>query len=134
VERPGRGDGDDAPVVEVQLAVTGDGVESALRRERPDAGIVVVEVAVLAEEIVRDAPGQQVMLDRLLDVLLVSTLRRWFTGLAEEAPRGSGRRTTRSSGPRCGRSTTTRLGRGPSPSSAGRSACPGRCSPVGSAP
>lgn len=86
MEHPGRGDGDDAPVVEVQLAVTGDGVESALRRECPDAGIVVVEVAVLAEEIVRDAPGQQVMLDRLLDVLLVSTLRRWFTGLAEEAP------------------------------------------------
>ncbi|MGD9483302.1 AraC family transcriptional regulator [Streptomyces sp. TRM70308] len=32
----------------------------------------------LAEEIVRDAPGQQAVQDRLLDLLLISTLRAWF--------------------------------------------------------
>jgi AraC-like DNA-binding protein len=43
-------------------------------------------VALMGEEIVRDAPGQQAMLDRLLDLLLVSTLRQWFTHHAEVAP------------------------------------------------
>lgn len=43
-------------------------------------------VGLLAEEISRDGPGQQVMLDRLLDLLLVSTLRQWFTERADEAP------------------------------------------------
>lgn len=43
-------------------------------------------VDLLAEEVTRDGPGQQVMLDRLLDLLLVSTLRQWFTDRADEAP------------------------------------------------
>ena len=35
---------------------------------------------VLSREIVRDEPGQQVVLDRLLDLLLVTTLRAWCAG------------------------------------------------------
>jgi AraC-like DNA-binding protein len=35
-------------------------------------------VPVLAAEIVRDVPGQETVLDRLLDVLLISALRGWF--------------------------------------------------------
>jgi AraC-like DNA-binding protein len=41
-------------------------------------------VGLLAEEIARDAPGQEAVLDRLLDLLLVSCLRTYFEG--EEAP------------------------------------------------
>lgn len=40
----------------------------------------------LAEEAMVDAPGQRVLLDRLLDVVLISALRTWFTSRAEEAP------------------------------------------------
>lgn len=35
-------------------------------------------VSLLAAEIVRDAPGQETVLDRLLDLLLISALRTWF--------------------------------------------------------
>jgi AraC-like DNA-binding protein len=42
-------------------------------------------VDLLALEIDKDAPGQQVVLDRLLDLLVVAVLRAWFTG-AENAP------------------------------------------------
>lgn len=40
----------------------------------------------LAQEATVDAPGQRVVLDRLLDVVLISALRTWFTSRAEEAP------------------------------------------------
>ena len=40
----------------------------------------------LGEEIVRDAPGQDVVLDRLLDLLLVAALRSWFSRPEAEAP------------------------------------------------
>jgi AraC-like DNA-binding protein len=43
-------------------------------------------VALLASEVIRDEPGQQAMLDRLLDLLLVATLRRWFAERADDAP------------------------------------------------
>ncbi|MFD8519160.1 AraC family transcriptional regulator [Streptomyces capillispiralis] len=33
---------------------------------------------VLAQEVVRDAPGQEVVLDRLLDLLVIAALRAWF--------------------------------------------------------
>ena len=36
-------------------------------------------VPLLASEIVRDVPGQETVLDRLLDLLLISALRTWFT-------------------------------------------------------
>lgn len=41
---------------------------------------------VLADEIQIEAPGQRVLLDRLLDVLLISTLRAWFAGRQEAGP------------------------------------------------
>ncbi|GAA0677941.1 AraC family transcriptional regulator [Kitasatospora atroaurantiaca] len=40
----------------------------------------------LAEEIGRDEPGQEVMLDRLLDLLLITVLRAWFSRPEAEAP------------------------------------------------
>ncbi|MEU4929041.1 AraC family transcriptional regulator [Streptomyces yokosukanensis] len=40
----------------------------------------------LAEEIVRDEPGQEVVLDRLLDLLLISALRVWFSRPEAAAP------------------------------------------------
>ena len=35
-------------------------------------------VPLLAEEIVKDEPGQEAVLDRLLDLLLIAALRTWF--------------------------------------------------------
>jgi AraC-like DNA-binding protein len=35
-------------------------------------------VALLADEIVKDEPGQEAVLDRLLDLLLIAVLRAWF--------------------------------------------------------
>ncbi|MEU6085430.1 AraC family transcriptional regulator [Streptomyces sp. NPDC047085] len=40
----------------------------------------------LMEEIVRDEPGQEVVLDRLLDLLVISALRAWFSRPEAEAP------------------------------------------------
>ena len=41
-------------------------------------------VPLLADEIVKDAPGQEAVLDRLLDLLLIATLRAWFA--RDDAP------------------------------------------------
>jgi AraC-like DNA-binding protein len=35
--------------------------------------------ALLADEVLREAPGQDVVLDRLLDLLLIAVLREWFS-------------------------------------------------------
>ncbi len=43
-------------------------------------------VAVLSDEIVKDEPGQEVVLDRLLDLLLIAVLRAWFSRPEAEAP------------------------------------------------
>lgn len=43
-------------------------------------------VALLGEEIVRDEPGQEVFLDRLLDLLLIALVRAWFARPEAEAP------------------------------------------------
>jgi AraC-like DNA-binding protein len=43
-------------------------------------------VPILATEITRDSPGQRALLDRLLDVLLISALRTWFTRQQDDAP------------------------------------------------
>jgi AraC-like DNA-binding protein len=40
----------------------------------------------LAAEVARDVPGQQVVLDRLLDWMLVCTLREWFDRPGGDAP------------------------------------------------
>ncbi|MCP2341731.1 AraC family transcriptional regulator [Actinomadura rupiterrae] len=42
--------------------------------------------ALLGEEIVRDAPGQPVVLDRLLDLILIAVLRAWFSRPGARAP------------------------------------------------
>jgi AraC-like DNA-binding protein len=43
-------------------------------------------VGLLAEEIVKDDPGQEAVLDRLLDLLLIAVLRAWFARPGGEAP------------------------------------------------
>jgi AraC-like DNA-binding protein len=43
-------------------------------------------VGYLAEEIARDAPGQEAVLDRLLDLLLIAALRAWFARDEASAP------------------------------------------------
>ncbi|MEW2378843.1 AraC family transcriptional regulator [Micromonospora sp. NPDC047812] len=35
-------------------------------------------VSLLADEVARDAPGQEIVLDRLLDLVLIAALRTWF--------------------------------------------------------
>jgi AraC-like DNA-binding protein len=43
-------------------------------------------VGLLTEEIVKDDPGQEAVLDRLLDLLLIAVLRAWFARPDAEAP------------------------------------------------
>jgi len=43
-------------------------------------------VPLLAEEIAKDEPGQEVVLDRLLDLLLIAVLRAWFSRPEARAP------------------------------------------------
>lgn len=43
-------------------------------------------IALLAEEIVKDEPGQEAVLDRLLDLLLIAALRAWFARPDAGAP------------------------------------------------
>ncbi|ADD40119.1 AraC family transcriptional regulator [Stackebrandtia nassauensis] len=43
-------------------------------------------VELLATEVARQRPGQQLVLDRLLDLLLVSALRTWFDSPETDAP------------------------------------------------
>jgi AraC-like DNA-binding protein len=43
-------------------------------------------IGLLGEEIVKDEPGQEVVLDRLLDLLLIAVLRAWFARPGAEAP------------------------------------------------
>ncbi len=40
----------------------------------------------LRREVARDAPGQEVVLDRLLDLLVIAALRAWFARLEAEPP------------------------------------------------
>src|SRR3954462_2674287 len=43
-------------------------------------------IGFLAEEIARDEPGQEAVLDRLLDLLLIAVLRAWFAREEADAP------------------------------------------------
>ena len=43
-------------------------------------------VELLGEEITRDEPGQEVVLDRLLDLVLIAVLRAWFSRPEAKAP------------------------------------------------
>ncbi|MFC7939083.1 cupin domain-containing protein, partial [Streptomyces sp. NPDC057387] len=40
----------------------------------------------LMTEVARDEPGQEVVLDRLLDLLVIAALRAWFAGPSADAP------------------------------------------------
>ena len=43
-------------------------------------------IALLCDEVVKDEPGQSAVLDRLLDLLLIATLRAWFARPDAEMP------------------------------------------------
>ncbi|MEU9703852.1 AraC family transcriptional regulator [Streptomyces sp. NPDC047981] len=69
-----------------------NGISDRLLDALPDV-LVVPEadsdrtlLALVAEEAGRDQPGQQAVLDRLLDLMLVSTLRSWFDRPRDHAP------------------------------------------------
>jgi AraC-like DNA-binding protein len=53
-----------------------------LRDEEWDCPVIPL----LAEEIVKDEPGQEAVLDRLLDLLLIAVLRAWFARPEAGAP------------------------------------------------
>jgi AraC-like DNA-binding protein len=46
----------------------------------------VALISLLADEIVKDEPGQEVVLDRLLDLVLIAALRAWFARPDADAP------------------------------------------------
>ncbi|RII11807.1 Regulatory protein PchR [Streptomyces sp. YIM 130001] len=52
----------------------------------PAGGIPFPSVESVAEEVAGDRPGQQLVLDRLLDLMLVSALRSWFDNPDADAP------------------------------------------------
>lgn len=43
-------------------------------------------VELLSEEVVKDLPGQEIVLDRLLDLLLIAAVRAWLAMAADGAP------------------------------------------------
>ncbi|CAN5139473.1 AraC family transcriptional regulator [soil metagenome] len=43
-------------------------------------------IALLADEVARDEPGQEAVLDRLLDLLLIAALRAWFNRPEADTP------------------------------------------------
>lgn len=55
---------------------------AVVRRESWDTPLVPL----LADEIVKDDPGQEALLDRLLDLLLIAALREWFARPGAAAP------------------------------------------------
>ncbi|WP_370943105.1 AraC family transcriptional regulator [Amycolatopsis sp. cg5] len=64
-------------------------VSARLLNALPPRVVVSAEgplIPLLAEEIGKDQPGQEAVLDRLLDLLLIDTLRRWFSRPEAEAP------------------------------------------------
>ncbi|MEK8110386.1 cupin domain-containing protein [Micromonospora sp. M12] len=59
-------------------------------------------IPLLSDEMTKDEPGQEVVLDRLLDLLLIAVLRAWFSRPEAAAPPGTGRTAIRWSEGRCG--------------------------------
>jgi AraC-like DNA-binding protein len=53
---------------------------------QPGAGWNTPLVGYLAEEVTKDEPGQEAVLDRLLDLLLIAVLRAWFARPDAPAP------------------------------------------------
>jgi AraC-like DNA-binding protein len=52
----------------------------------PDEAVHSPLVPLLAEEIVKDDPGQSAVLDRLLDLLLIAVMRAWLERAGTDAP------------------------------------------------
>ena len=59
-------------------------------------------LGLLADEIVKDDPGQEAVLDRLLDLLLIAVLRAWFAREDSDAPGWYAPTATQWSAGRCG--------------------------------
>lgn len=86
----------DRPDAEAVLLTAGyqlrEDISAHLLATLPQVVVVPAEQAdcplmvMLLSEVAVDRAGQQVFLDRLLDLLLVSTLRTWFDGLGTDAP------------------------------------------------
>ncbi|MCX5199784.1 AraC family transcriptional regulator [Streptomyces sp. NBC_00249] len=53
---------------------------------RPAGAADATLIALLASEITRDEPGQEIVLDRLLDLLLIGVLRAWLAAPGSGAP------------------------------------------------
>ena len=53
----------------------------------PAAALDSPLVPLLVAEVPQEAPGQQAVLDRLLDLMLIVVLRAWFAGAEENAPK-----------------------------------------------
>lgn len=83
----------------------------------------------LAAEVAIDTPGQQVVLDRLLDWMLVCTLREWFDRPGGEPRPGGPPSGTRWSATRCACCTPNRRHHGRSPRWPSRPECRVRHSP-----
>lgn len=69
-------------------------------------------LAVLEAETDVERPGHQVAVDRLMELLLISTVRAWLDGDGQGCRRGRRHSTTRWSARRCGRCMTTSPHRG----------------------
>ncbi len=91
---PDTGPGDSATILCGAYVLDGS-VAASLLGTLPRAVIVAeadqdpshaAAVALLAEQISRDAPGQQTLLDRLLDLNLVFALRAWWARAGAGAP------------------------------------------------
>ncbi|QKW05487.1 AraC family transcriptional regulator [Streptomyces sp. NA04227] len=87
------GDGPDGSALLLSGAYTGRGEISERLLHAlpevlvvPDTGDHCPLLGLVVEEILRDRPGQQVMRDRLLDLMLLSTLRTWFDRSEAHAP------------------------------------------------
>ena len=94
----------------------------------PDSPIATV----LAAEIGKDGAGQTAVLDRLLDLLLIATLRAWFDRPGGDAPAWYRAQSDEVVGPALASSTTTRPAGGRWRCWRPRSACRGPCWPAGS--
>ncbi|GAA1313174.1 AraC family transcriptional regulator [Saccharothrix xinjiangensis] len=87
----GFGSDDDAAVITGSYEVEGS-VSDRLLNALPNAFVVPCEggpcpaLDLLAAEVAKDRPGQDIVLDRLLDVLLVFALREWFDRPEANAP------------------------------------------------
>jgi hypothetical protein len=86
----------------------------------------------LGQEIVKDELGQEAVLDRLLDLLLVTSLRAWFSGHQARHPGGTAPRVMRWWAGPSGCCRTTPRSRGPSPAWPARPACRAPRWPAGS--